>query len=64
MKSLRDFITVAEFLGNDMTRDQATRIVDEAKQQLSQNDISKLSNYVGGHLYTDISEYNAECGRF
>ena len=62
MKTLREFIAIANFLGDDMTEDQANKLMDEAKAELSQTDIETLSANVGGSFYTAISEYHGECG--
>jgi hypothetical protein len=62
MKSLSEFIAIAEFLGEDMSEEQTTRLMDEAKSELSHADIEKLSGHVTGPLYTDLSEYYGECG--
>lgn len=62
MKTLQDFINVAEFLGDEMTEEQASRLFDQAKNELSITDIKKLHDNVGGLLYRELSQYNAEMG--
>jgi len=62
MKTLREFIAIDDFLGDAMTEEQATRLMDEAKRELSQADIETLAANVSGPLYTDLTEYYGECG--
>jgi hypothetical protein len=62
-----DFTTIVDFLGNNMTEEQAVELMDKAKQHLSQGDIISLGNYScweypGTPLYTLTSEYAGECG--
>lgn len=71
MNTLSEFIAVIEFVGKNMTEAQATTLLDQAKDNLSEVDMERLSDYIfspfyagPGHLYTSISEYQAECGRF
>jgi len=63
MKNLNDFLNVAEFLGNEMTEDQASRLAEEAKIVLSIGEIETLlRNLFGGPLYGELSKYDAEMG--
>jgi hypothetical protein len=63
MKTLRDFLNLADFLGDEMTEEQAIRFMDEAKQVLSIAEIEVLLNELPGTaLYTEVSMYDAEMG--
>jgi len=63
MKNLQDFFNVAFFLGDEMTDEQASRLMDEAKQNLSIADIETLLHELPGTpFYTEVSTYNAEMG--
>jgi len=59
---LRDFINIANFLGEEMTEEQATRLMDEAKDHLSISDIEILAQNCSGEFYTQVDMYNAEMG--
>jgi hypothetical protein len=64
MKTVAEYALGAEFLGDDMTEDQADRLVDGAVQDLSEAELRELSFHVLhiGHLYTKIKERLAERG--
>lgn len=62
MKTLKEFIAVAEFLGDAMTDEQANRLLDEAKQELSIAQIETLCQYCTGPFYTALTEYDGEMG--
>ena len=63
MKTLQDFLNLAHFLGDEMTEDQASRFMDEAKQCLSISEIEiLLQRLPGTALYTEVSLYNSEMG--
>lgn len=71
MNTLSEFIAVIEFNGDGMTEEQATKLLDDAKESLSERDMQRLSGYIDspaypgpGHLYTCMAEYQAECGQF
>ena len=64
MKTLDDFINICDSLGDEMTEEQAERLMDEAKQTLSISEIEILHDNVGGKFYTQISQHNAEMGGF
>lgn len=64
--TLNDFINIANFLGEEMTEEQSTRLMDQARAELTTDEIEILApNVVGcGDLYTQSREYMAEMGRF
>jgi hypothetical protein len=66
MKTVAEYALGAEFLGNEMTEQQANRFIDEAVQDLSQAELKELSFHVMhlGPLYTMISERLSERGCF
>jgi hypothetical protein len=64
MKTLSEFIAIANFLGDDMTEEQASQLMDEAKADLSAAEIERLQSNIKSRLYTSCSEYRAECGQF
>lgn len=62
---------LCEFIGKNMTAEQATALLNEAKENLSEAHMERLGTYVAspfysgsGHLYAAMSEYQAECGQF
>jgi hypothetical protein len=61
-KTLKEFLTLANFLGDEMTPEQASRLMDEAKQVLSISEIEVLLEEVSGPLYTELSMYDGEMG--
>lgn len=66
MNTLKEFIAVVEFVGHTMTEEEATRILDEAKNCLTQDEIVTLQGVAmiagAGELYTAASEHQGECG--
>lgn len=57
-----ELIAIAEFLGDDMTDEQATRLMDGARE-LSIADRERLLNTLpGGPLYTEMSMHDGEMG--
>lgn len=64
MKNLHYFLNLVEFLGDDMSQDQAIRIVDEAKRELSMNDMERFKANATGEIYYLLSEFEAEMGGF
>lgn len=57
-----EMMAIVEFLGDDMTDEHATRLMDEARE-LSIADRERLLNtFPGGPLYTEMSMHNAEMG--
>lgn len=64
MKTLKDFIVISEFLGSEMTEEQTTRLIDEAKQSLSISELEILTDNVSGSLYTELSQHRAEMGGY
>ena len=63
MKTLQDFLNLADFLGDEMTEKQAIRFMDQAKECLSLSEIEVLLEKLpGSALYTEVSIYNAEMG--
>lgn len=62
MKTLNDFLNICEFLGEEITEEQATRLMDEARHCLSISEIEILMTNTDGPLYSCLSEYNGEMG--
>jgi hypothetical protein len=63
MNTLTEFLAIIHFLGDSMTEEQASRLMDEAKENLSIADITRLYYKLeGGPMYTMVSQYNAEMG--
>ncbi len=55
-----NLLAIAEFLGDEMTDEQASRLMDEARQ-LSVADREHLLNTLpGGPLYTEMSMHNGD----
>ena len=62
MRTVNEMAAIAEFLGNEMTSEQSTRLMDEARE-LSIVDREWLLNALpGGKLYTEMSMHNGEMG--
>lgn len=53
---------IIDFLGSDMTDEQAERLMDEMRRDLSPYQIRELQSVACGQLYTDISMYCGEMG--
>jgi hypothetical protein len=63
MKTINEFLAVATFLGDNMTEEQSTQLMDQAKHALSIAEIETLSQHCpGSSFYTRLTEYNAEMG--
>lgn len=62
-KTLQEFVAIIDFLGDEMTEEQAARLMDEARSELSIADIKKLSNFSGGsNFHYELSQYDGEMG--
>ena len=62
MKTVNELLAIAEFLGDEINNEQASRLMDEARN-LSISDCERLLNELpGGKFYTEISMYNGEMG--
>jgi hypothetical protein len=64
MKHLDRIIAIAEFLGDKITPEQSTQLMDDARQHLSIAEMEVLKDHVSGSLYTDVSMYEGEMGGF
>lgn len=63
MADAETLLAIAEFLGDEMTDEQASRLMDEARK-LSIADRERLLNQLhGGRLYTEMSMHNGEMYR-
>jgi len=63
MRTVEDFLNVANFLGDEMTDDQASRLMSDAKRVLSISDIERLlAELPGTSFYTEVSMYDGEMG--
>lgn len=65
--NLNEFLAVVEFLGENMTDTQADELMDKAKEELTPGEISILGHnslFYNGKLYSAVSEYEGECGRY
>lgn len=62
MKTVNELLAIADFLGEEMTDEQSSRLMDESRQ-LSIVDSERLySNLQGGNFYTQMSMHNGEMG--
>ena len=62
MKTVNELLAIAEFLGDEMTADQASQLMDEARH-LSIADRERLLAYCPGtDFYTELSMHDAELG--
>ena len=59
--TVQNILAIAEFLGDEMTDDQAIRMIDEIKK-LSIADREIIYQHIEGRLYTEMSMHNAEMG--
>jgi hypothetical protein len=65
MENLQDFLNVIDFIGDEMTDEQAERLMGEARRKLSIADIERLSNtLMSPAMCLEISIYEAEMGGF
>ena len=55
---------IIEFLGDCITDDQCAELMDQIKRDLSKAEQEQLLGEAVGPIYTDLSQYNAECGGF
>lgn len=62
--NLNDFINIANFLGDDMTEEECSKLMDKAKEELSSDELTTLSANVGGDFYTSVRENMAERGMY
>ena len=62
--NLNEAITIVDFLGNDMTDAQASRLMDQCKQELSIADLEVLKSTIAGPLYTELSMHEGEMGGY
>jgi len=60
--NVNEFKAVVEFLGEDITEEQCGRLMDQAKQELSRDDLQELYLTMSGQMYTELSMYNGEMG--
>lgn len=61
MKTINELLAIADFLGDDITDEQAENLMDEARQ-LSISDRERILNVVGGKFYTQMSMHDGEMG--
>lgn len=63
MKTLSEYLAIANFLGDEMTEEQASKLMDEAKRDLSIADFEAfMANVESGAMYYELSVYDAEMG--
>jgi hypothetical protein len=63
VNTLKEFLAVANFLGDDMSEDQASDLMDQAKGVLSIADFERFMTQVDcGNMYYELSQYNGEMG--
>lgn len=63
MKTVNEYRAIINFCGSDMTEEQASRLMDDMKHDLSIDDIQALYESVeGGVMFTELSMYNGEMG--
>lgn len=59
---LDELLAIAHFLGDEMTEEQASRLMDEARELSIADREVLLDNIPGGMLYTEMSMHDAEMG--
>lgn len=59
--SAEEVLAITEFLGDEITEEQVSRLMDEVRK-LSVSDREYLLCTVYGPLYTELSMHNAEMG--
>jgi hypothetical protein len=64
MSKLNEFLAIIAFIGDDMTEDQASRLMDKAKSELSIADRQRLlgRHDLPGNFYFEISQHDGEMG--
>ena len=62
--NLNEAIAIVKFLGNDITDDQASRLMDQCKQELSIADLEVLKSNIAGPMYTELSMHEGEMGGY
>lgn len=62
MKTYKEFLAIINFLGEDMTEEQAIQLMDEAKEALSLYEINALYSKCFNAMYSELSQFNAEMG--
>lgn len=61
-KTLNEFISILDFLGDEMTEKQAERLMDQARHHLSVDEMQTLCEWSNGPMYSELSQFNAEMG--
>lgn len=62
-KTLNEFLAIANFLGDDMTDEQASQLMSDAKRELSIAEMEVfMVNVESGSMYYELSVYDAEMG--
>ena len=61
-EALKKFIYIDQLLGDAMSEEQATKLMDDIRNELSIEEIQILKDNVSGPLYSHLSEYDGEMG--
>lgn len=64
MMTVDSLLAISEFLGHEMTDEQAQRLMDEARELSIADKQYLLQQLPGGPLYTEMSMHNGEMGGF
>lgn len=65
MSNVENIAAIANFLGSEMTEEQAKRLMDEARSSCSISDLEWLSSVIGGSaFYTELSMHEGEMGGY
>lgn len=65
MSNVENIAAIANFLGSEMTEEQAKRLMDEARSSCSISDLERLRSVLdGGPLYTELSMHQGEMGGY
>ena len=62
MNHLERLIAIIDFLGNDISQDQAEQLMSDARENLSIAEMEILKAEATGALYTLLSMYDGEMG--
>jgi hypothetical protein len=62
--TLNDVYAICDFLGEDMTEEQAQSLMDQMKANLSKAEMEMAYESLPGKMYYYLSEYRAETRDF
>ena len=64
MKTCKEVLAIVEFLGDDITDDQASKLMDEIKGMSIVEKEIIMDRLNGGAMYTEMTMHDAEMGGF